>query len=76
MAKKLTNFLIALNDSIKLRDKSRDPQKRQKLLEQWDLEDEDALKEDAEAADITRRRGGGDRSEASGVVDPLRRGTG
>ena len=28
MAKKLTNFLIALNDSVKLRDKYRDPEKR------------------------------------------------
>ena len=43
MAKKLTNFLIALNDSIKLRDKYRDPDKHDKLLEQWGLADDDAL---------------------------------
>jgi hypothetical protein len=47
MAKKLTNFLIALNDSIKLRDKWRDPEKREKLLRQWELEDEPALMGDA-----------------------------
>jgi hypothetical protein len=47
MAKKLTNFLIALNDSVKLRDKYRDPQKRARLLEQWELTDEPALQEDA-----------------------------
>jgi hypothetical protein len=47
MAKKLTNFLIALNDSIKMRDKYRDSAKRAKLLEQWDLTDEPALQEDA-----------------------------
>ena len=47
MAKKLTNFLIALNDSVKLRDKYREREKRAKLLEQWDLTDADALQEDA-----------------------------
>ena len=46
--KDLTNFLIALNDSIKLRDKYRDPAKRQKLLEQWGLEDHPALQEGAD----------------------------
>jgi len=43
MAKKLTNFLVALNDSIKLRDKYRDPDKHQRLLEQWGLADDPAL---------------------------------
>jgi hypothetical protein len=52
MAKKLTNFLIALNDSIKLRDKYRDPDKRERLLRQWDLEDHPALQEGATIADI------------------------
>ena len=52
MAKKLTNFLIALNDSIKLRDKYRDPDKRAQLLKQWDLEDEPALQDDATFEDI------------------------
>jgi hypothetical protein len=52
MAKKLTNFLIALNDSAKLRDKYRDPQKRARLLEQWDLTDEPALQEGATFEDI------------------------
>jgi hypothetical protein len=52
MAKKLTNFLIALNDSMKLRDKYRDPVKRAKLLEQWDLEGEPALQEGASFDDI------------------------
>ena len=52
MAKKLTNFLIALNDSVKLRDKYRDPQKRAKLLEQWDLTDEPALQSAATFDDI------------------------
>ena len=47
MAKKLTNFLIALNDSMKLRDKYRDPDKRANLLKQWDLEGEPALQDDA-----------------------------
>ena len=47
MAKKLTNFLVALNDSMKLRDKYRDPEKRAKLLEQWDLTTNPALQEDA-----------------------------
>lgn len=47
MAKKLTNFLIALNDSVKLRDKYREREKRAKLLEQWELTGADALQEDA-----------------------------
>ena len=47
MARKdLTTFLIALNDSVKLRDRWRspDPDVRAQLLEQWGLEDEPALK--------------------------------
>ena len=52
MAKKLTNFLIALNDSVKLRDKYRDPEKRAKLLQQWDLTDEPALQEGATFDDL------------------------
>ena len=52
MAKKLTNFLIALNDSIKLRDKYRDPDKRDNLLKQWDLDDHPALQQDATISDI------------------------
>jgi hypothetical protein len=52
MAKKLTNFLIALNDSVKLRDKYRDPEKRARLLEQWDLTDEPALQEEATFDDL------------------------
>ena len=52
MAKKLTNFLIALNDSVKLRDKYRDPEKREQLLRQWELEDEPALQEDATFEDL------------------------
>jgi hypothetical protein len=47
MAKKLTNFIVTLNDSAKLRDKYRDPEKRAKLLEQWDLTTNPALQEDA-----------------------------
>jgi hypothetical protein len=48
MARKdLTTFLIALNDSVKLRDRWRspDPADREKLLKQWGLEDEPALKD-------------------------------
>lgn len=45
--KDLTTFLIALNDSIKLRDKYRDPEKRAHLLEQWGLSEHPALQEDA-----------------------------
>jgi hypothetical protein len=52
MAKKLTNFLIALNDSVKLRDKYRDPVKRAQLLRQWDLEDEHALRDGATFQDL------------------------
>ena len=52
MAKKLTNFLIALNDSVKLRDKYRDPVKRAQLLKQWDLEGEDALRDGATFQDL------------------------
>jgi hypothetical protein len=44
MARKdLTTFLIAINDSVKLRDKWRDPEKRGKLLEQWGLSEHPAL---------------------------------
>ena len=56
MAKKLTNFLIALNDSIKLRDKYRDPNKRERLLEQWDLEDDAAAQPGAEEARLLEQR--------------------
>jgi len=48
MARKdLTTFLIALNDSVKLRDRWRspNPEDREKLLKQWGLEDEPALQE-------------------------------
>jgi hypothetical protein len=48
MARKdLTTFLIALNDSVKLRDRWRspDPADREKLLKQWGLEDEPALQD-------------------------------
>jgi hypothetical protein len=50
--KNLTTFLIALSDSIKLRDKFRDPVKRARLLEQWDLSDHPALQEDASVEEI------------------------
>jgi hypothetical protein len=45
--KDLTTFLIALNDSIKLRDKYRNPEDRAKLLQQWGLSDHPALQDDA-----------------------------
>jgi hypothetical protein len=50
--KNLTTFLIALSDSIKLRDKFRDPVKRARLLEQWDLTDHPALQEGATIEEI------------------------
>jgi hypothetical protein len=50
--KDLTTFLIALNDSVKLRDKWRDPEKRAKLLEQWGLSEHPALQEDATIDDL------------------------
>jgi hypothetical protein len=58
MARKdLTTFLIALNDSIKLRDKYRDPEKRAKLLEQWGLSEHPALQETGDAtADVKKLR--------------------
>jgi len=48
MARKdLTTFLIALNDSVKLRDRWREaetnPEKLEKLLRPWGLEDEPAV---------------------------------
>jgi hypothetical protein len=43
----LTSFLIALSDSAKLRDRYRDPEKRAKLLRDWDLADHPALQEGA-----------------------------
>jgi hypothetical protein len=53
MARKdLTTFLIALSDSVKLRDKFRDPDKRARLLEQWDLTDHPALQEGATIEEI------------------------
>ena len=53
--KELTTFLIALNDSVKLRDRWRspDPDEREKLLKQWGLEDEPALKD---GGDVDRMR--------------------
>ena len=55
--KDLTTFLVALNDSVKLRDRWRDPAKREKLLEQWGLEEEPALKETSDAeADYKKLR--------------------
>jgi hypothetical protein len=50
MARKdLTTFLIALNDSVKLRDRWRDaagnPEKLKKVLQPWGLEDEPAVKD-------------------------------
>ena len=53
MARKdLTTFLIALSDSVKLRDKFRDPAKRGRLLETWDLTDHPALQEGATVEEI------------------------
>jgi hypothetical protein len=53
MARKdLTTFLIALNDSVKLRDRWRDPEKRAKLLEQWGLSEHPALQEDSTIEDM------------------------
>jgi hypothetical protein len=53
MARKdLTTFLIALSDSVKLRDKFRDPVKRARLLEQWDLVGHPALQEGVTVAEI------------------------
>jgi hypothetical protein len=43
----LTSFLIALSDSAKLRDRFRDPEKRQKLLRDWELSDHPALQSGA-----------------------------
>lgn len=39
----LTSFLIALSDSAKLRDRFRDPEKREKLLRDWELTEHSAL---------------------------------
>jgi hypothetical protein len=50
--KELTTFLIALSDSVKLRDKFRDPEKRERLLEQWDLSGHPALQEGVSVDDI------------------------
>lgn len=50
--KELTTFLIALSDSVKLRDKFRDPEKRARLLEQWDLTGHPALQEGATIDEI------------------------
>jgi hypothetical protein len=58
MARKdLTTFLIALNDSVKLRDRWRspDPDEREKLLKQWGLEDEPAL-QDGGDVDMMREK--------------------
>jgi hypothetical protein len=53
MARKdLTTFLIALSDSVKLRDKFRDPAKRGRLLETWDLSNHPALQEGATVEEI------------------------
>ena len=48
----MTTFLIALSDSVKLRDKFRDPEKRERLLETWDLSDHPALQEGVTVDDI------------------------
>ena len=50
----LTSFLIALSDSAKLRDRYRDPQKRKKLLEDWELADHPALQEGATLDDMQK----------------------
>lgn len=50
--KDLTTFLIALSDSVKLRDKFRDPAKRARLLETWDLTDHPALRDGATVPEI------------------------
>jgi hypothetical protein len=43
----LTSFLIALSDSAKLRDRYRNPEKRARLLRDWDLDDHPALQSGA-----------------------------
>ena len=58
MARKdLTTFLIAINDSVKLRDRWRspDPAEREKLLKQWGLEDEPALMDGGDV-DLMRKK--------------------
>ena len=60
MARKdLTTFLIALNDSVKLRDRWRaagtDEEKLRKLLEPWGLEDEPAVNKGGDL-DLMRKR--------------------
>ncbi len=52
MAKKLTNFLIALSADTKTRDKFRSSTKRAQLLEQYDLTGHPALQEGATADDV------------------------
>ena len=55
--KDLTTFLVALNDSVKLRDRWRnadgDPEKLEKLLRPWGLEDHPAVKD---GGDIQKMR--------------------
>ena len=36
----ITNFLLALSSSIKMRKRYRDPDQRRRLLEEWNLEDD------------------------------------
>lgn len=43
----VTSFLIALSDSAKLRDRYRDPEKRAKLLRDWELTEHPAFQQDA-----------------------------
>ena len=57
MARKdLTTFLIALNDSVKMRDRWRspDPAEREKLLKQWGLEEEEALQDGGDVEKMRR----------------------
>jgi len=48
----VTTFLIALADSPKLRDKYRDPERRQRLLQQWDLAEHPAFQEGATLEEV------------------------
>ena len=48
----VTSFLIALSDSAKLRDRYRDPEKRTKLLRDWDLTEHPAFQQDASLDDL------------------------
>jgi hypothetical protein len=52
--KDLTTFLVALNDSIKMRDRWRDADKREKLLEQWGLKEHPALQGEGDVDEMRR----------------------